>query len=72
MSRLRTAVEAHTGLAFGVGRQQVMPPGTSLGEPIFYLRVGTGRDGLVPFEVGNSRRFLFVARIAAPEAGDQP
>lgn len=67
MSHYRTIkdhIERRTGLLFGFNRQGPMPRGTSIGQPIFYLRLGNGRDGLVRFEVGNRSHFAYVTKAA--------
>lgn len=63
---IKRRFERRTGLIFGVHRHESMPVGTSLGTPVFYLRLGSGRDGLVRFEVGTSRGFVYLTRNEDP------
>lgn len=65
LRRRRQDPAGPAGLLFGFHRQTHMPRGTSLGEPLFYLRIGNGRDGLVRFEAGTSQGFVYITRKEA-------
>lgn len=56
---MKTLIERKTGWLFGVGNTVATG---AFGRPLFYMRVGRGRDGLIQFEVGNARRFLYAGK----------